>query len=103
MKGIRPVAWFDTASPLRSGWAFGQGYLNGGVEIVQASMGKGRLILFAPEITFRAQPHGTFKFLFNGIYLGRVHGDATAAASRASDDQGSRSVPSRPAENQRAG
>ena len=23
----------------------------------------------APEITFRAQPHGTFKFLFNGIYL----------------------------------
>jgi len=24
---------------------------------------------FGPEITFRAQPHGTFKFLFNGIYL----------------------------------
>src|SRR5262245_7814838 len=70
MKGLRPVAWFDTPSPLRSGWAFGQGYLNGGVEIVEASIGKGRLILFAPEITFRAQPHGTFKFLFNGIYLG---------------------------------
>jgi hypothetical protein len=26
--------------------------------------------MFGPEITFRAQPHGTFKFLFNGIYLG---------------------------------
>jgi hypothetical protein len=25
-------------------------------------------MLFGPEITFRAQPHGTFKFLFNGIY-----------------------------------
>jgi hypothetical protein len=25
--------------------------------------------MFAPEITFRAQPHGTFKLLFNGIYL----------------------------------
>jgi hypothetical protein len=37
---------------------------------VQAAIGKGRLVLFAPEITFRAQPHGTFKFLFNGIYLG---------------------------------
>jgi len=24
--------------------------------------------LFGPEITFRGQPHGTFKFLFNGIY-----------------------------------
>ncbi len=70
MKGLRPIAWFDSPSPLRSGWAFGQGYLNGGVEIVEASVGKGRLILFAPEITFRAQPHGTFKFLFNGIYLG---------------------------------
>ena len=31
LKGVRPVAWFDTAAPLRSGWAFGQGYLNGGV------------------------------------------------------------------------
>ena len=70
MKGLRPVAWFDTAAPLRSGWAFGQGYLDGGIEIIQATIGKGKLFMFAPEITFRAQPHGTFKFLFNGIYLG---------------------------------
>jgi hypothetical protein len=70
MKGLRPVAWFDTPAPLRSGWAFGQGYLDGGIEIVQATLGKGKLFMFAPEITFRAQPHGTFKFLFNGIYLG---------------------------------
>jgi hypothetical protein len=70
LKGVRPVAWFDTATPLRSGWAYGQGYLEGGVQIAEASVGKGRLFLFAPEITFRAQPAGTFKFLFNGIYLG---------------------------------
>jgi hypothetical protein len=69
-KGLRPIAWFDTPTPLRSGWAFGQGYVNGGVEIVQATIGKGNLFLFAPEITFRAQAHGTFKFLFNGLYLG---------------------------------
>jgi hypothetical protein len=25
--------------------------------------------LFGPEITFRGQPHGTFKFLFNAIEL----------------------------------
>jgi hypothetical protein len=37
--------------------------------VVDASVGKGKLFLFGPEITFRAQPHGTFKFLFNGIYL----------------------------------
>ena len=34
-----------------------------------ATVGKGHVYLFGPEITFRAQPHGTFKFLFNGIYL----------------------------------
>jgi hypothetical protein len=69
LKGIRPVAWFDSATPLRSGWAYGQGYLQGGVAIVDASVGKGKLFMFGPEITFRSQPHGTFKFLFNGIYL----------------------------------
>jgi hypothetical protein len=68
MKGVRPVAWFDSATPLRSGWAYGQGYLEGGVQAIEAAVGKGRLYLFGPEITFRAQPHGTFKFLFNGIY-----------------------------------
>jgi hypothetical protein len=70
LKGVRPVAWFDTATPLRSGWAYGQGYLEGGVQIIDATVGAGKLFLFAPEITFRAQPHGTFKFLFNGIHLG---------------------------------
>jgi hypothetical protein len=69
LKGVRPVAWFDSATPLRSGWAYGQGYLQGGVAVVDASVGKGRLFMFGPEITFRSQPHGTFKFLFNGIYL----------------------------------
>jgi hypothetical protein len=75
-KGVRPVAWFDTPTPLRSGWAFGQGYLNGGIEILQATIGRGNLILFAPEITFRAQPHGTFKFLFNGLFLGSASAGA---------------------------
>jgi hypothetical protein len=74
MKGVRPLAWFDTATPLRSGWAYGQGYLEGGVAALEASVGKGRLFLFGPEITFRAQPHGTFKFLFNGLFLAAERG-----------------------------
>jgi hypothetical protein len=44
--------------------------LQDGVAVVDAPVGKGRLLLFGPEITFRAQPHGTFKFLFNGIFYG---------------------------------
>jgi len=69
LKGVRPLAWFADASPLRSGWAWGQFYLEGGVAAIDAAIGKGRVLLFGPEITFRAQPHGAFKFLFNGIYL----------------------------------
>jgi hypothetical protein len=68
LKGTRAVAWFDSATPLRSGWAWGQNYLEGGAAIVESSVGKGKVYLFGPEITFRGQPHGTFKFLFNGIY-----------------------------------
>jgi len=70
LKGLRPIAWFDSPQSLRSGWAWGQNYLDGGVAIAEANVGKGKLYLFGPEITFRAQPHGTFKFLFNGIYAG---------------------------------
>ncbi len=67
---VKPVAWFDSDKPLRSGWAWGQHYLEGGIAVVEASVGEGKLFLFGPEIAFRAQPHGTFKFLFNGIFYG---------------------------------
>jgi hypothetical protein len=67
-QGVTAVAWFPNATPLRSGWAWGQHYLEGGVSVAEATLGQGRLMMFGPEITFRAQPHGTFKFLFNGIY-----------------------------------
>jgi hypothetical protein len=70
LKGVRPVAWFDSDKPLRSGWAWGQSYLEGAVAIAEANVGRGHLFLFGPEITFRAQPHASFKFLFNGIYGG---------------------------------
>ena len=72
LKSVRPVSWFDTKTPLRSGWAWGEGYLENGVTVIDAAVGKGKLFLFGPEITFRGQPHGTFKFLFNGIYYGRA-------------------------------
>lgn len=70
LKGVSPVAWFSGTAPLRSGWAWGQQYLDGGIAIAEASVGEGKLFLLGPEVTFRAQPHGTFKFLFNGIYYG---------------------------------
>ena len=65
----RPVAWYSSAEPLRSGWAWGQHYLNGAVAIAEADVGEGKVYLFGPEITFRGQSHGAFKFLFNAIQL----------------------------------
>jgi hypothetical protein len=67
--GVHAVAWYASAKPLRSGWAWGQQYLDETVAIAEATIGKGRLVLFGPEVLFRGQPHGTFKLFFNGLYL----------------------------------
>ena len=67
-RGVKPVAWFASASPLKSGWAWGQTYLEGGIAMAEAKVGQGTLYLFGPEVTFRSQPHGTYKFLFNALY-----------------------------------
>jgi hypothetical protein len=67
-RGVRPVAWYESATPLRSGWAWGQQYLDKAVSIAEAKVGAGRLILFGNEVAWRAQPHGTFKLLFNALY-----------------------------------
>jgi hypothetical protein len=65
---VKAIAWFDSPTPLRSGWAWGQHYLDKGVIALDAKVGKGRALLFGAEIIQRAQPHATFKLLFNGIY-----------------------------------
>ena len=69
-QGVRRVGWYDTPNPLRSGWAWGERYLENGVGAIEADYGQGKMFIFGPKITFRAQPHGTFGFLFNGIYYG---------------------------------
>jgi hypothetical protein len=70
LKHTSAVGWFAGPEVLDSGWAWGQQYLDGGTAIAEASLGEGKVVLLGPEVAFRAQPHGTFKFLFNGLYLG---------------------------------
>ena len=70
IKGVRAVGWFGEGKLLRSGWAWGEAYLHRSVQVAEASVGKGKLFLYGPEIAFRGQPHGTFKLLFNGLYYG---------------------------------
>lgn len=66
--GVTKLIWFSTATPLHSGWAWGQKYLKDGVAAFSAPVGKGTLYAFGPEITFRGQAHGTFRLLFNQLY-----------------------------------
>ena len=68
--GVKRIAWYDSATPLVSGWALGEQALENGLAVVEVTLGRGRVVLFGPEILQRAQPHGTFKWLFNGIYYG---------------------------------
>jgi Zinc carboxypeptidase len=72
-KGVTRVGWFDSDHPLKSGWAWGQEHLDGGTVAMEANLGKGKIFLFSPPITFRSQPHGLFPLFFNGIYYGADH------------------------------
>ena len=73
--GVAKVSWFDTETPLRSGWAVGQEKLKGSTAVLDIDLGKGKLFVMGPEVTQRAQSYGTFKFLFNGL----LYGPAVAA------------------------
>jgi len=65
---VKPLAWYASDKTLRSGWAFGQAYLQDGVAAFEAKVGAGKLFVYGPEITFRGQVHSTFKLLFNQLY-----------------------------------
>ncbi|MCX6955343.1 MAG: peptidase, partial [Verrucomicrobia bacterium] len=67
--GLKPLAWFPNDKPLKSGWAWGQKYLKDGVVAAQATVGTGTLYLYGGEMAFRGQTHGTFKLVFNALYL----------------------------------
>ena len=68
--GLTTVAYYGEGNILDSGWAWGQQYLNNSIAVAQANLGKGKVLLYGPEVTFRGQPHATFKFLFNGLLYG---------------------------------
>jgi hypothetical protein len=69
-KGLSTIAYYGEGNLLDSGWAWGQTYLNNSIAVAQDNLGKGKILLYGPEITFRGQPHATFKFLFNGLLYG---------------------------------
>ena len=76
---LRPLLRFDSAQPLRSGWAWGQQHLDGGVLAFEADVGRGRLTAFGTDISFRSQMQGGFRLLFNALLQAGEAGEAGEA------------------------
>jgi glutamine amidotransferase-like uncharacterized protein len=50
-----------------SGWAAGTPAMAGKAAVVDATLGRGQVVLFGPRVQNRAQTLTTYKFLFNAI------------------------------------
>jgi hypothetical protein len=67
--GVRTVASYAARDLLASGWLMGERVIAGRAAVVDAAVGQGRVVLLGFRVQHRAQPHGTFKLLFNSLYL----------------------------------
>lgn len=68
--GVRNVATYGREDLLLSGWILGEEKIQGKAAVTEAKLGQGQVVLVGFRPHFRGQPHGTFKLLFNAIYLG---------------------------------
>ncbi len=69
--GVTEVAKYASDDLLMSGWALGEEkYLANTSSMVNVENGSGNMVLFAFRPQFRGQPRGTYKMIFNAIYMG---------------------------------
>ncbi len=80
-KTVDVVAKYPAGTLLMSGYLKGEKYLNGNSAVLDVPLGKGRVVLLGFGVQQRAQPHGTFKLLFNALYYGASQETASAAAT----------------------
>jgi hypothetical protein len=67
-QGVRVVARYPERDILLSGFSQGEERIAGKAALVEAQVGRGRVVLFGFRPQHRAQPHETFKVLFNALY-----------------------------------
>ena len=64
------IARYPQRTLLQSGWIIGEEKLRGTGAVLEATIGKGRVIMHTFRVQNRAQTWGTFKLLFNSIFYG---------------------------------
>ncbi len=62
------IARYAKTDLLMSGYLKGEKYLTGKTAAVEVPLGAGKVILLGFGVQSRAQPHATFKLLFNSLY-----------------------------------
>jgi hypothetical protein len=65
---VRTIARYPAGDLLESGWIGGEQHLHDRIAAAEVSYGRGRVVLLGFSPQHRAQPHGTFKLLFNSIH-----------------------------------
>ena len=63
----RIVVRYPEENILQSGWLIGEKYLSRKAALIDARLGKGRVVLYGFRTHFRCQTHATYKFLFNAL------------------------------------
>lgn len=66
------IAKYPSGKLLLSGYLEGEQYLHGKNSALDVPLGKGKVILLGFGVQQRAQPHGTFKLLFNSLFYSLV-------------------------------
>lgn len=71
---VHVIARYPSSHALQSGWIGGEEHLNDRIAAAQVDYGKGHVILLGFAVQNRAQPHGTFKLLFNSLHFAAAEG-----------------------------
>jgi hypothetical protein len=68
-KGVVLAKYAKETDPLESGMVIHSEALHDKISALQLSYGRGRILLYGFKPQQRAQAHGTYRYLFNALYL----------------------------------
>ncbi|MGQ5260906.1 M14 family zinc carboxypeptidase [Micromonospora sp. ZYX-F-536] len=69
-QGVTVAATWPKTNLLKSGFLLGQDVIGGKAAVVTAKVGDGQVVMIGFKPQHRAQSHGTYRLLFNAMYLG---------------------------------